>query len=312
MRQFLDDFVSRIWFTYRSNFPRIRPSHLTTDLGWGCMIRTTQMMVAEAFLVHYLGRHWRLRGSNEPEEALHQQIIRWFGDSPSPLAPYSIHNVARLGARFNKKIGECFEPSQVARCFKILVRKHHPGNMTMYAPRDSMICMRDLQELCTSGQPGDDSWRACIIMLAVRLGPGERITPVYIPSLKFLLTLPQTLGIVGGKPNQSLWFVAFQDDFAMYFDPHLVQPTVDMDEEPFESRSYHWKYPQKMHFKDVDPSMAIGFYCRNRADVEDLCLRIQQHNETSRAPIFSVVEQNEDEVCRNFDEDQYEGFSIDF
>lgn len=78
-KDFLDDFESRIWFTYRANFPailesadskspnavslsvRIR-SHLvnaggfSSDTGWGCMIRSGQCLLANALVMLHLGR----------------------------------------------------------------------------------------------------------------------------------------------------------------------------------------------------------------------------------------------------------------
>ena len=76
---FLDDFESRIWFTYRSNFPTIKKSPdpnassamslsvrirsqlvdqggFTSDTGWGCMIRSGQCLLANALLTLRLGR----------------------------------------------------------------------------------------------------------------------------------------------------------------------------------------------------------------------------------------------------------------
>lgn len=77
--EFLDDFESRLWFTYRSNFPAIDEhrgstepspssfslrfrSHfvngggLTSDTGWGCMIRSGQCLLANALALLHLGR----------------------------------------------------------------------------------------------------------------------------------------------------------------------------------------------------------------------------------------------------------------
>jgi hypothetical protein len=75
---FLDDFEARIWLTYRSNFPAIPKSQdpkalssmslavrlrslgeqggFTSDTGWGCMIRSGQSLLANAFLNLKLGR----------------------------------------------------------------------------------------------------------------------------------------------------------------------------------------------------------------------------------------------------------------
>lgn len=78
-KEFLDDFESRIWFTYRSNFPAIKKSSdtksstsvafsallrsqaidhggFTSDTGWGCMIRSGQSLLANALIMLQLGR----------------------------------------------------------------------------------------------------------------------------------------------------------------------------------------------------------------------------------------------------------------
>nr|ACJ73918.1 autophagy-related 4b variant 6 [Zea mays] len=71
---FLEDFSSRIWITYRKGFDAIPGSKLTSDVNWGCMVRSSQMLVAQALIFHHLGRSWR-----KPSEKL-EGIMVWLLD----------------------------------------------------------------------------------------------------------------------------------------------------------------------------------------------------------------------------------------
>ena len=52
--EFFENFGALIWLTYRKEFPKIENSTLTTDCGWGCMLRTGQMILANTLLIHFL------------------------------------------------------------------------------------------------------------------------------------------------------------------------------------------------------------------------------------------------------------------
>jgi len=56
LQRFMSDFQSKLWFTYRKDMARIEPSFYNSDAGWGCMMRTGQSLLAQAFVCVMLGR----------------------------------------------------------------------------------------------------------------------------------------------------------------------------------------------------------------------------------------------------------------
>lgn len=71
-------FHTLIWFSYRQEFPEIVPTPFRSDVGWGCMLRTGQMMLANVLQRRLLGSKWRLGASTEQEMVRHRAILSLF------------------------------------------------------------------------------------------------------------------------------------------------------------------------------------------------------------------------------------------
>ncbi|OTF71806.1 cysteine protease ATG4D-like protein [Euroglyphus maynei] len=138
----------------------------------------------------------------------------------------------------------------------------------------------------------DDQWRSIIILIPVRLG-GDEFNKFYSSYLKQILSFSSCLGIIGGKPRHSLYFVGFQDDKLLAIDPHYCQKNIDVGSRPnFPLESYHCISPRRISLTSIDPSCTIGFYLKTKQDYDEFINFSQQmldHSYKSGGyPIYSL------------------------
>ncbi|KAL7744364.1 hypothetical protein ACLKA6_001753 [Drosophila palustris] len=307
---FRRDFYSRIWMTYRREFPTMNGSSYTSDCGWGCMLRSGQMLLAQGLICHFLGRSWRYDSDSQLhstyEDNMHKKIIKWFGDSSSKSSPFSIHALVRLGEQLGKKPGDWYGPASVSYLLKHALEHAAQenadfDNISVYVAKDCTIYMQDVEEQCSipepapkpnvpwqqskrcnsggtkleqSNQQHQQHWKSLVVLIPLRLGT-DKLNPVYAHCLKLLLSTEHCLGIIGGKPKHSLYFVGFQEDKLIHLDPHYCQEMVDVNQETFSMHTFHCKSPRKMKSSKMDPSCCIGFYCATKTDFDSFVESVQ-------------------------------------
>ncbi|KAH8727247.1 putative cysteine protease ATG4 [Phaeosphaeriaceae sp. PMI808] len=238
---FLDDFESRVWMTYRSGFVpiqksqdpkatsamsfRVRMQNLASpgfisDAGFGCMIRSGQCILANALQTLRLGRDWRWQ--EHEKEQKHSDVLSLFADDPQ--APFSIHRFVEHGAAVcGKYPGEWFGPSAAARCIQDLVNKYKEAGLKVYLSGDGADVYEDKLRQIAEDENGQ--WQPTLILVGTRLGI-DKITPVYWEALKASLQIPQSMGIAGGRPSASHYFVGVQGNNFYYLDPHSTRPLL--------------------------------------------------------------------------------------
>ena len=142
-------------FTYRKDFPTLSPYPISSDAGWGCMLRSAQMLMACALQRHLLGRDWRKSDNINILRASTQycNILKLFSDYPGPPHIYSIHHLVQCGMRYDKLPGEWFGPSTAALVLRDLTKLHrskYGGSLEVLVTQGDTIYIRDCENLCST------------------------------------------------------------------------------------------------------------------------------------------------------------------
>lgn len=347
------DESSLFWFTYRCDFPDIAPYGITSDAGWGCMLRSAMMLLAHAMRLHYKGRSWRpprelQRRRSDP---FVRSVLTWFADFPSSDSNlYSLHNMVAAGLDRQVLPGEWYGPGTACYVLRDLVEMHERQQAVsqnridrkifrVYVAADGSVFKSAVEELMTRdskkilakerarkeresqpAHPLDSAWEcelielerkvqwdaALVLLIPLRLGL-QTFNLDYVQTLAHTFSLPQSIGALGGRPRGARWFYGAVADGSNIFglDPHTVQTaprkrTVVVNDVPSHVielsdeylRSVHTSSPEAFALSKLDPSVALGFYCRDRGDFLDLIFRLEKwkrdHNELPQ--MFSISE----------------------
>ncbi|KAF8533451.1 hypothetical protein BDD12DRAFT_946536 [Trichophaea hybrida] len=279
-REFLEDFESRVWMTYRNEFSPIPRSYqgtagmsimtavrsqlpvhsqgFTSDQGWGCMIRSGQCVLANALFVLNFGRAWR-KGQRIDEE---KHLLSLFADDPA--APFSIHKFVHQGELRDIRSGQWFGPTPTAQCIKALTESYPPANLRVYMTFDGNVYEDTFHKTALSP---DGVFNPTLLLVVTRLGL-DSTNPLYYEALKATVQMPQSIGIAGGRPSSSHYFIGVQGDYLFYLDPHVVRPALRRRTSPEEYTAEevgtcHTMRLRRLHVRDVDPSMMFAFLIRD-------------------------------------------------
>jgi len=328
---------SLFWWTYRYDFPEI--NCITTDAGWGCMLRSAQMMLSQALRIHFKSRHWKPSPTRAREDDFVTSLMTWFADFPSRTeSVYSLHNMCAAGvAKYEVLPGDWYGPGTACYVMRDLVALHQQKQsnvfrvhvssegtvyndlvlelMTKDAAKKKRLSQQQQQQ--QQQQQGDEKegeedenvveplhpldpaiseppqldlkeleWDTSLLLLIPHRLGRDYVEEKYVKSVAQIFSLPQSVGILGGRPRGARWFYGAYADGSkvLGLDPHTVQLapgkkesnsgagknklSVDLTDEYL--ASVHTPYPDILDLNRMDPSIALGFYCRNKKDYFDL------------------------------------------
>ncbi|XP_069474226.1 cysteine protease ATG4B isoform X2 [Ambystoma mexicanum] len=286
----------------------------TSDAGWGCMLRCGQMIFAQALVCRHLGREWRWRKDCREKDG-YFNVLNAFIDKKDSC--YSIHQIAQMGVGEGKSIGQWYGPNTVAQVLKKLTLFDSWSHLTVHIAMDNTVVIDVIKRMCAQDHPCDVvgtpnngfvcegdmdmvlKWKPLVLLIPLRLGLSE-INKGYIETLKHCLMLPQSLGVIGGKPNSAHYFIGYVGEELIYLDPHTTQPMVELSEDGLISDdSFHCQHPPcRMQISELDPSIAVGFFCNTERDFDEWCQHIRKMAQLREAlPMFELVERQPSHFC---------------
>ncbi|VDP07587.1 unnamed protein product [Soboliphyme baturini] len=261
------------------------------------MLRCGQMLLAQAMVMKHLGRGMSC-------DASYAKILRMFQDKKNSL--YSIHQIAQMGESEGKGIGEWFGPNTVMQVLKKLSMYDTWNKFAIHIAMNSAVVIEDqnasFSRYTSQQKPPNYCWRPLLLVIPLRLGL-LHLNPCYVQALKvgfFILRSPRCfgcsgyLGMIGGRPNHALYFIGLAGDKLIYLDPHASQISVDLDEgcEALQDASYHSTSLLSMPVDNIDPSIAIAFYCESEIDFDAFCDFAQQELLAQHCPLFEILEKH--------------------
>jgi cysteine protease ATG4 len=266
------------WLSYRRNIEgthlRSSPKGFTSDSGWGCTLRSTQMLTAATLMEAQLGSDFR-RGSlaSLEQNQTFVDIVSLFADNSQ--APLSIVKLVDLGIERKsvKGPGEWFGPGSAAYYMSRLASEAQLSVPIMYFV-DRVVYRKDV--LTALKQRG----LGVLVLVPTQLGSSrsadvERVKQPLIDLFKN----PLFRGFIGGDSvSQSYFFAGASQDYMFILDPHTTQPAV-----PSNIANIDVAVPAQpgivtMRWSRLGSSLSLGFLIKTVADFDNMKTYLKENN----------------------------------
>ncbi|ELP93248.1 hypothetical protein EIN_056230 [Entamoeba invadens IP1] len=226
-----------ITITYRQKYATLGHTYLTSDAGWGCAIRSVQMLLVNSIVV-YLDKSFHPEYTSHDHIAIKNNAKQLVFDKESSVL--SIHNIYIQDA----------------------IIKHNPTGTNFLPPSTCATAVADLYNFW-------EKRTFDVLMCTEYIPEVTQPTLLFIPRIvtkserNFIQTtsfLPQSRGFVAGIGDAAIYCFGVQEKRVFFLDPHFVQDASEV--------GYFNRPIFEANFDELDNSFVFGMMCENKSDCE--------------------------------------------
>ncbi|CCW60274.1 unnamed protein product [Phytomonas sp. EM1] len=272
---FVTEGVHRLlYFSYRNCFSQL-PNGSTTDSGWGCLLRTGQMVLGQVLM--RFNAHCSSFIPSAEVEKVRQQTQPLFMDTPT--APFSIHQLELEARKIGVACGMWLSPTQVCRAMHATLLKYYEESGRGPYP----VCCIDRDIVTQTILPILERPEPVVLLIPVALGI-DKIGDRYEEALLHCLKMKSLCGIAGGYRHASYYLCGCQQREVLYLNPHYIQEAY-VSEKTAGNLVGNWN---TISVEKLDPCMLFGFYIANKEEFIDFLEDLKVMNSFLVFPLITV------------------------
>ncbi|KAJ7910923.1 hypothetical protein B0H13DRAFT_1876242 [Mycena leptocephala] len=153
--------------------------------------------------------------------AHHPLLLSWFLDAPA--APFGLHLMPFVGKATGKDVGIMLVDAFPACGLDVSIVTDGTQSLCRFTLVHLHILILCRLRLLSHGYAASSP---VLLLLGIRLGLDD-VNPIYYETIKRLYTFPQSVGIAGGRPSPSYYFVRVQGDGLFDLEPPSFEARGD-------------------------------------------------------------------------------------
>lgn len=290
---FKKELFSKILITYKCNFPEICKTKITNDIGWGCTIRSGQMLLANTLLRNHLNLYNKTIEENTVNINEYKKIISYFNDNYNSI--FSLHNFTNYYEQMDIIPGNWVGPysfCKILEYYKDVLYKHNICYMNCI---NGELNLKSIQINNKNNINNTNNTNiSYLFTFPIRLGITE-INSEYYRNILYYTKSKYFNGIIGGNKTSSFYFVGSVNSKLIYLDPHYVSKYNLLQN----IEEYYTKNINYLDIKNLSPTFSICFYCKNFNEISEL-INILKFVPDKKNSIIEVTEYELKSECNTY------------